>query len=645
MALECPSKLYYTGKSNYVDKKLDDVFLESLAKGGFQVGELAKLYFPGGSNIDDLDHDIALDKTKALLQNENIIIYEAAFLYNNLFIRVDILKKSGNNIHLIEVKAKSYRSGEQFLNAKGEIRSEWEPYLFDVAFQRYVVEKSNPNYNVKGSLMLADKDKRTSIDGLNQMFFLYKDSDRTKVHVTYSGTPQDLGDQILSTINVDDISNQIYNQEYSIADQKLSFEGLINLYSYHYVNDQFLRHRLGSKCASCEYTADNVHLQQGLKSGYHECWKNLANFTVTDFSKPHILKIWDYRKKDEYIADKKYFQMQLDRVDLEPKSTKKVKPAKGLSRVDRQELQITKSKNSDLSQYFDLEIREEMKTWNFPLHFIDFETSAVAIPFNKERKPYEQIAFQYSHHIVYSDGSIEHKGQWINNTPGYFPNYEFVRNLKKELENDEGTIFRYAAHENSILNAIYNQLKESNENDKDELCTWIKTITKSTSSSIEKWEGHRNMVDMRDLVLKYYYHPQTEGSNSIKAVLPAILNESIYLKEKYSTPMYGTEIPSLNFSNQQWIQKTEDGRVINPYDLLPLVFDGKSGEDLDNLITDEEMGIHDGGTAMIAYAQMQFTQMSSEERQRLSSALLRYCELDTFAMVLIYEAWKDWCKL
>lgn len=46
LALECPTKLFYTGKSEYANQKIDDPFLLALAKGGFQVGALAKRYFP-----------------------------------------------------------------------------------------------------------------------------------------------------------------------------------------------------------------------------------------------------------------------------------------------------------------------------------------------------------------------------------------------------------------------------------------------------------------------------------------------------------------------------------------------------------------------------------------------------------------------
>ena len=51
MGLECPTKLYYTGKKEYADKSLDDPFMEALAEGGFQVGELAKYTFAGGHDI------------------------------------------------------------------------------------------------------------------------------------------------------------------------------------------------------------------------------------------------------------------------------------------------------------------------------------------------------------------------------------------------------------------------------------------------------------------------------------------------------------------------------------------------------------------------------------------------------------------
>lgn len=43
---------------------------------------------------------------------------------------------------------------------------------------------------------------------------------------------------------------------------------------------------------------------------------------------------------------------------------------------------------------------------------------------------------------------------------------------------------------------------------------------------------------------------------------------------------------------------------------------------------------------MNAYGRLQYQQLDEAERDRLASALLRYCKLDTLAMVMIWESWK-----
>jgi hypothetical protein len=645
LALDCPTRLYYTGKKEYIDRRLNDPFLLALAEGGFQVGELAKLYFPGGINIEDLDHETAISKTNELVKQENVVIYEAAFRFENLFIRADILIKQKDHIELIEVKSKSFDPTEGFLGKKGFIISDWVPYLYDVAYQKYVMMLSYPNYKISAYLMLSDKTKKCSVEGLNQKFFLYEENGRNRVKVNGGTGKESLGDELLVKINVDDIVDLIYAGKDLAKQRSMPFEELVNHYAHHYCDDKKIVEPLGAKCGKCEFKASANEIVNGYKSGYHECWMEQAKFEEADFDRSHILDIWDFRKKDEYIGNNIYFQEQLTRADLEPKKATKTDGV-GLSRVDRQELQIVKARNKDKNSFLDkTNLSSIIESFSFPLHFIDFETSSVAIPFNKGRRPYEQIAFQFSHHIANADGSIEHAGQWINTTAGLFPNFDFVRALRSELEKDNGTIFRYAAHENTILNTIYGQLIESEEQDKDHLCEWIKTITQSTRANAEQWQGERNMVDMRELVLKYYYNPLTNGSNSLKYVLPAILNTSEYLKEKYSQSVYGTQIKSLNFSNWQWIYPDPNGTVKNPYETLPKIHSGIDNELFDELITDEESGIADGGAAMIAYARMQFTEMTDAERKRIIDALYRYCELDTLAMVMVWEAWREWCKI
>src|SRR5690606_30810288 len=101
-------------------------------------------------------------------------------------------------------------------------------------------------------------------------------------------------------------------------------------------------------------------------------------------------------------------------------------------------------------------------------------------PWYQGTKPYEGIAFQYSHHIVDDRGKIAHQGQYLSFEPGVFPNFDFVRNLKLELERDNGTIFRYHNHENTYLRLIQRQLSKMPVDqvpDKGSLIDFIDSIT------------------------------------------------------------------------------------------------------------------------------------------------------------------------
>ncbi|SCW38214.1 DUF2779 domain-containing protein [Mucilaginibacter sp. NFR10] len=641
LALECPTKLFYTGNKAYPDQKLNDSFLAALAEGGYQVGELAKCYFPGGVEIRELDYATALAKTDALMAQEEVTIYEAAFLFENLFIRADVLVKKGNRLELYEVKAKSFdQANDTLTNTKG-IVTKWKPYVYDVAFQKYVVQCSKPGYDVRAYLMLADKSKRATVDGLNQLFMLSEDENgRRLILQTGDVSLAALGERLLCAVNVDDICNKLFEDKPFEADDPKTFKQWVHFYADNYQAGNVIQGKLLGRCGKCEFHATQEEEALGLKSGFKECWQRAAGFTMDDFARPHILELWDFRKKDNYFADKKYFLAQLSRADLE---AEKVKPHldSGLSRVDRQWLQVTKSAETSPEIHFDKDgLEEKFAGVVYPLHFIDFETSAVAIPFNKGRRPYEQVAFQFSHHLLHEDGRLEHKDEWLDDQQGRFPNFDFIRQLKLALEGDKGSIFRYSNHENTVLNKIHEQLHLSEEADRDSLCAWIKTITHSTGDNTLKWKGDRDMIDLWDWVKKYYFAAECRGSNSIKQILPAILNNSDFLKEKYSQPIYGQKIPSLNFKDQTWIKLDEQGKVVNPYKLLDPVFAGVDQELLDSMIMDETAEINEGGAAMMAYSRMQFTQMGDVERAKIRKSLLRYCELDTLAMVMIWEGWK-----
>lgn len=639
LGLECPNKLFFTDNLQYANKKIEDPFLEALAKGGFQVEALARLSYPIGRFVDaeNWDYDKAVQITEDAFYKDKICLFEAGFSFENLFIRTDIIEKNGSQVKLIEVKAKSINPTDDyaFIGKKGGISSGWKPYLFDLAFQKYVAQKAFPDLIFTAYLMLADKTKPALVDGLNERFRIHKDSDPRKEIEMRVGSIEEIGESVLCEINVDVIINEIIAGKHEYL-PGYSFIESINFLKKHWLEKSYanwpVKH---SACKQCEFKASNEELELGLLSGFEFCFTKQLNLKKEDFEKPTILEIWDCR--DGKLLDSGLLMMD----QLSPDDLKLIPEAGKISRTERQWLQVEKAVAGDQTPYIlKEELKSEMDAWIFPLHFIDFETSAVALPFKKGIKPYEQTAFQFSHHIVFEDGTIEHKTEFINAIPGEFPNFEFARALKDALGNDNGSVFRFADHENSIVNAVIKQLTESSELDKEELISFLKTISHSTKDSSEKWCGGRDMIDLRKIVLNYYYNPLTNGSNSLKYILPAILNTSEFLKEKYSKPLGEINLTSKNFRDEHIWLHFENGKSINPYQLLPKLFSEWEVEKIDETISGLET-VADGGAALTAYSKLQFTNMASEERKELEKSLLKYCELDTLAMVMLYEHLKN----
>jgi len=641
LGLNCPTKLYYTGKSDYPDKNEDNDFLKALAEGGYQVGALAKCYYPTGIEIENRDYDSSVRETYKHLKQPRVVLFEAAFMWHNLFIRADIIEKKDRVINIFEVKAKSFGGTDSadMLTPEGYINTAWLDYLYDVAYQKYVISKMYPEYLVRAHLMLANKNAPATENGLNQKFQLRKiEGDRTYVDVIGVESISDLGDEILIRVNVDDLVELIWNGKETKAEQPLTYEETIKLLAEAYENDSKIATPINKNCQDCEYRIPDESITEGKLSGFRECWKTQLGWSDRNFGTPLIFELWNYRSKQALIDDSIYYLK-----DISKDRFKKAIPKEdgSLSNEERQWLQIEKVINSDPTPYIDIEgLKGAYNKFKFPLHFIDFETTTVAIPFYKGRKPYEQVAFQFSHHSVTSDLKIEHTGEYICKEKGKFPNFDFVRQLKDQLGKDDGTIFRYAAHENTVLNQILVQLNDAPKEeikDKQELIDFIVTITQKSGH-----KGHRNMVDLKDLVQKYYYHPQTRGSNSLKAVLPAVLSSSMFLQEKYSQPIYGRNsmIRSKNYPDGWiWIKKDSNGEVINPYKLIPPLYDGIEETIKKNFLMKGD--IREGGAAMTAFGLMQFANISDFERESIAQGLLKYCELDTMAMVLIWECWHN----
>ena len=104
--LQCLKRLYL---ECYARDKRDpiDASRQALFDAGRQVGEVARGRFPGGALMPDdpQRHDEAAQATREAMANPRIpAIYEAAFTFDRIRVRVDVLARASNgDWDLIEV--------------------------------------------------------------------------------------------------------------------------------------------------------------------------------------------------------------------------------------------------------------------------------------------------------------------------------------------------------------------------------------------------------------------------------------------------------------------------------------------------------------------------------------------------------------
>lgn len=195
-----------------------------------------------------------------------------------------------------------------------------------------------------------------------------------------------------------------------------------------------------------------------------------------------------------------------------------------------------------------------------PIAFLDFETINPAIPAWRGCSPYQQIPVQFSCQVQTSRGMRRH--EWLADGAGD-PRPEFARELVAACE-DATTILAY--------NASFEKGRIAD--------VWA--AVPSLKPQLSK--VHARVLDMLPVVRNHVYHPDFNGSFSIKSVLPAL-------------------VPDLGY---------------------------------------QDLEIQDGGTAAAVLETLLFDDsLSKVEKNTLRKQLLAYCARDTLAMVKLYERMRE----
>lgn len=229
-------------------------------------------------------------------------------------------------------------------------------------------------------------------------------------------------------------------------------------------------------------------------------------------------------------------------------------PDEHLSPVNR----LIKSQSLSGEAWFDAEgAAADLAPHTGTAYFLDFETIGFGVPIWKGTRPYQQLPFQFSLHIVTPDGEMGHK-EFLD-LSGDDPSEAFARSLIESC-GTAGPVFVYnAGFENGVMRSLAERFP---------------LLSPGLLAIIDR------VVDLLPIARNRYYHPNQHGSWSIKAVLPAVC-------------------PDLTYDSLE--------------------------------------GVQDGMAAQGAFLEAMAPETTPERKVEIERQLLAYCELDTLAMVRLWE--------
>ena len=153
-------------------------------------------------------------------------------------------------------------------------------------------------------------------------------------------------------------------------------------------------------------------------------------------------------------------------------------------------------------------IRNILDELTYPYYFLDYETFAYAVPQQKGIKPHQQMAFQYSLHILEEPrGELKHFEYLLRSKTQ--PVEGLINAMKSQITSTKGTVF------------VWNKSFEMKVN-----AEMAVTYPQHTDFLLNVNE---QVFDLRDIFTKgLYHHPRFKGKTSLKSVLPVLCPDLSY---------------------------------------------------------------------------------------------------------------------
>ena len=186
-----------------------------------------------------------------------------------------------------------------------------------------------------------------------------------------------------------------------------------------------------------------------------------------------------------------------------------------------------------------------MNSWEYPLHFLDYETFAYAIPQFDGVRPYQQMVFQYSLHTIDSPGAeIRHSEYLSRGDDGL--SRSVAEHLRDAMSGGMGTVL------------VWFEKFETKRNDEigemfPDLADFFTDLNAKTVDLMKIFSDN------------LYVDPAFKGRTSIKKVLPVLVPSLNYAELGISD---GLEATIKWFRAAKWSNLSDDERETIFQDLL-----------------------------------------------------------------------------
>lgn len=603
--VQCPAKLYYYAHRYPQDDRIRP-FIEHAGYNKHQLKMLIHGHYPQGTRINETSYEVAARETNSQLKASDVVLFDAVFIHHRRVAKIPLFVKVGQEARLYFIQSKVINPNKHRLaNHHGKLHKKWKQYIYDAAYQLYVIKQCYPELNFSCHLLLPNKNAVANADKLNQI-------------IQQPGAQFD--EELLHEVDISGyVKNVLENRANSLLPDGSSFSETLDKLSTDYFSEDWHPVEVGLKCRDCEFRIAQQQVEKGQQSGFTNCWNTVEAAPEFSASAAHVFDLIG-PGVSQWAGQNIFLQKNIPADEL-PDLKSITHPQNAFTHKQRQALQVMQAKRKEVPEEIVKDtVFEELDRWKYPLHFLDFEAGNYAVPIRKGRSPYHLVVFQFSCHTMRKDGSLSHF-EWVAEGQNPYPNYELVRQLKQIPDIREGTIIQYSNFERSALKKIGSELQNEMEqiDDTRQLIKWLETIIRRHDSNNSRGP---HLADLSRLVKRYYYNSNMADSLSIKDVVQSVLTVSDALKAGYQKPYRGS-----NFEGMQWWQWDEKKEEVkNPYQLLRSLQPG--------------VKVGRGTEAMVTFGKILSDSLRDEQKKRALNALLKYCELDTLAMVMIVQHWQ-----